>query len=232
MRKGFTLIELLVVIAIIAILASMLLPALSKARAAAQNIKCVSNMKQVSLALMQYSVDNSDYLPEHVNHAIGGQFPASYNEGAGPSRNWMDLILPYTSKSVLNGCPALQSNWLKTNKPNGFDWDWAYCYRFSDPGRTGVYNQNLLIGSIKNSSKALLLTHQYGYGSCPLFTWYDYGYYFAVVIMNENTSMPEVNGIMYAHGDRSNYARCDGSVDITRMKSLGVWGTGDDPLFE
>ncbi|MBE6381359.1 MAG: DUF1559 domain-containing protein [Lentisphaerae bacterium] len=61
MKKQFTLIELLVVIAIIAILAAMLLPALSAARERARTANCISNLKNIGLALRSYADDNKGY---------------------------------------------------------------------------------------------------------------------------------------------------------------------------
>ncbi len=77
MRKRFTLIELLVVIAIIAILASLLLPALKNARESAKGVMCLSNLRQCGTAACQYADDNLGWLPHCGN--TSGPYPPKWN---------------------------------------------------------------------------------------------------------------------------------------------------------
>ena len=93
MRRGFTLIELLVVIAIIAILAAILFPVFARAREKARQNACLSNMKQIGLACLQYAQDFDEKMV----------FGSGYQ---GDSQNWQVKVAPYIKNTQIFGCPS------------------------------------------------------------------------------------------------------------------------------
>jgi prepilin-type N-terminal cleavage/methylation domain-containing protein/prepilin-type processing-associated H-X9-DG protein len=104
-KRGFTLIELLVVIAIIAILASILFPVFARARENARRSSCSSNLKQQGLALMQYTQDYDEKLPNYSYGGNGAPLTGGDHWGYDSATFWMQMIYPYHKSKQAFRCP-------------------------------------------------------------------------------------------------------------------------------
>jgi prepilin-type N-terminal cleavage/methylation domain-containing protein len=122
-RRAFTLIELLVVIAIIGILASLLLPVLARAKAKAQAIRCVSNLKQMILAFKLYADDHNGLFVPNTYSGADGWLRGWLDFNGANADNWdrdslfnpqRAVLGPYTRDVGIYQCP---SDWSAVNKP-------------------------------------------------------------------------------------------------------------------
>jgi len=179
-NRGFTLIELLVVIAIIAILAAMLLPALSSAKAKALRTQCVSNLKQQALACTLYASDYQDMLPAASGTLSGlpaGSIATYYNYGGKQGTELRDnlrLVNPYVGQSgkvttnsagaqLVFKCPsdsgATKAFWPTDRKPTLFDsFGSSYLYNSSANNNDdvkGLYGKKTT--AIRNASRVILV---------------------------------------------------------------------------
>jgi prepilin-type N-terminal cleavage/methylation domain-containing protein/prepilin-type processing-associated H-X9-DG protein len=103
--NGFTLIELLVVIAIIAILAAMLLPALSSAKQKAWTTSCNSNLHQIGLGMRMFADDNNESYPQSGTTIYWGNTDIPPPAGSGKP-SWLEQVFPYVGNTNVYNCPG------------------------------------------------------------------------------------------------------------------------------
>ena len=141
--KSFTLIELLIVVAIIGILASLLLPSLSRARAEAQSAVCKSNLKQIGIGVFLYTDDSNDFMPTN-NIASSAAFSPGLVFYTAP---YLDITLDSTDvrQTDLRGSvfdePVLEGNvygGITFPVASGYGWNWRYMgYKQNNTGNFG-----------------------------------------------------------------------------------------------
>jgi prepilin-type N-terminal cleavage/methylation domain-containing protein/prepilin-type processing-associated H-X9-DG protein len=128
--RGFTLVELLVVIGIIAVLISLLLPALNKARESASSVQCLSNLRQMGLMVMQYENDNNNWLPASLSpgtsspYGLGSRYPCWDGLLRHRSDHWTEFTGTYSMVSAdqVFRCPVQEvgdalvpaANWTRS----------------------------------------------------------------------------------------------------------------------
>jgi prepilin-type N-terminal cleavage/methylation domain-containing protein/prepilin-type processing-associated H-X9-DG protein len=198
--RAFTLIELLVVIAIIALLAAFLFPVFQKVRENARRTTCQSNLKQIGLALMEYTGDNDDALP-----------PGAYSTPDGLTVTWRQLAFPYVKSVQVFTCPSNPYHSIYTDVDN----DTFFASYGSNDSVLQTGDQTALLSEIQNPSTIFIVGESDGIG-------YKLNNPPNPPLNSPNCGMcdlhpPDSHTDLFAgHFDRSNWLFADGHVRALR----------------
>jgi prepilin-type N-terminal cleavage/methylation domain-containing protein/prepilin-type processing-associated H-X9-DG protein len=195
---AFTLIELLVVIAIIAILAGMLLPSLARAKEAGKRINCVSNLRQLGMAMIIYADENNGHYPRRAGAGINARWPSALRDGY---RNLKVLLCPSDPPDPRSGGGSDESDAAyRSFIFNG--WNDSF----------GTTIADVKPGSTIRDSAVPFPTETILFGEKK----FDSNHYYMDLFEGTGNDGSELNHVRHSGGKGSNYIFADSHVEFLR----------------